>query len=254
MQSVIVEESTYRPLPWTESNRKLADDQRGGHPGYLIYKRAMDITISLLVVLLVFPWLLPIIGLLIKLDSRGPVFFRQKRVGFLGKQFWCLKFRTMRFSSNADTVRASKDDPRITDVGRFLRNTCLDEIPQFINVLIGQMSITGPRPHMLKDTEEFSNLISDYRFRHFARPGITGLSQVKGLRGPAKDLESISRRYYWDSYYVRNISFLLDMNIMIQTALLMLKAVLNPDQPVSSDDDISPKGKFQVLLNHRWPM
>jgi putative colanic acid biosysnthesis UDP-glucose lipid carrier transferase len=157
----------------------------------------------------------------------------------------------MRFSNTADVMRATKDDPRITHVGRFLRDTCLDEIPQFINVLIGQMSITGPRPHMLKDNEEFSNLISDYRFRNFIRPGITGLSQVRGLRGPAKDLQNISLRYYWDSYYVRNVGFLLDMKTMMQTALLMLKAVLNRDLPISTDDHICQKGKLQVFLNHR---
>jgi putative colanic acid biosynthesis UDP-glucose lipid carrier transferase len=191
--------------------------------------------------LLVFPWLFPIVVLLIKLDSKGPVLFRQKRVGFLGKTFWCYKFRTMYVNDYADTRRASRNDPRVTRVGSFLRNTCLDEIPQFINVLVGQMSIVGPRPHMLKDTQEFSNLVSNYNFRNMARPGITGLSQVRGYRGPAASFESILRRYQWDSYYVRNVNFQLDLKIMIETGWLMVKSLFYRDQPVPMDHMVYPQ-------------
>src|ERR1700722_17563899 len=195
----------------------------------------MDVLTSVAVLLLVVPILFPIIVGLIKLDSKGPVFLRQKRIGFLGKTFWCYKFRTMYVNDLADTCRASDNDPRITRVGWFLRNTCLDEIPQFINVLLGQMSIVGPRPHMLKDTQEFSNLVSNYSFRNLARPGITGLSQVRGYRGPATNFESILRRYQWDSYYVRNVNFRLDVKIMIQTGWLMVKSLFYRDHPVPMD-------------------
>jgi len=198
----------------------------------------MDAFTSLVVILVIFPWLFPIIILLIRLDSKGPVFFRQKRVGFLGKTFWCYKFRTMYINDYADTRRASKNDPRVTRVGWFLRNTCLDEIPQFINVLLGQMSIVGPRPHMLKDTQEFANLVSNYNFRNMARPGITGLSQVRGYRGPATSFESIVRRYQWDSYYIRNVNFGLDLKIMLETGLLMIKSLFYRDQAVPLDNKV----------------
>ena len=201
----------------------------------------MDVLTSLVVILMIFPWLFPIVFLLIKLDSNGPVLFRQKRVGFLGKTFWCYKFRTMYVNDYADTRRASKNDPRVTRIGWFLRNTCLDEIPQFINVLLGQMSIVGPRPHMLKDTQEFSNLVSNYNFRNMARPGITGLSQVRGYRGPATSFESILRRYQWDSYYVRNVKFQLDTKIMLETGWLMVKSLFYRDRPVPMDHTVFPQ-------------
>ncbi len=192
--------------------------------------------LSLAVILLIFPWLFPILMLLIKLDSKGPIFFCQKRVGFLGRTFRCYKFRTMQLNEYADTRRAAENDPRITRVGRFLRNTCMDEIPQFINVLLGQMSIVGPRPHMLKDSQEFSDLVDNYNFRLMARPGITGLSQVRGYRGPATSFESIFRRYQWDSFYVQRVSFILDLKIMMETGLLMIKIpFLRGDQPVPRD-------------------
>ena len=208
----------------------------------------MDVLTSLIVILLVFPWLFPIVVLLIKLDSKGPVLFRQKRVGFLGKTFWCYKFRTMYVNDYADTRRASRNDPRVTRVGSFLRNTCLDEIPQFINVLVGQMSIVGPRPHMLKDTQEFSNLVSNYNFRNMARPGITGLSQVRGYRGPAASFESILRRYQWDSYYVRNVNFQLDLKIMIETGWLMIKSLFYRDEPVPMDRAVFPQEERLVTV------
>jgi putative colanic acid biosynthesis UDP-glucose lipid carrier transferase len=203
------------------------------------FKKIIDAVAALVAILLIFPWLFPIIALLIKLDSRGPVLFRQQRVGFLGKTFYCYKFRTMRKNDKADLCRAGKEDLRITRFGRFLRNTCLDEIPQFINVLLGQMSIVGPRPHMLTDTREFSRLIGNYNFRHNIRPGITGLAQSKGCRGPASNVETIIRRYQWDAYYVRNVNFRLDCRIMLRTGALMLQSVLHRDKPVLTDSSPS---------------
>jgi putative colanic acid biosysnthesis UDP-glucose lipid carrier transferase len=235
MQSSIVESPVYYSDTWEKGNWKFIREYWSDRYNYLIYKRLMDIVTSAFVMLLVFPWLFPIIVVLIKMDSKGPVFFRQQRVGFLGKTFGCYKFRTMYVNEYADTRRASRNDPRVTRVGQFLRNTCLDEIPQFINVLFGHMSIVGPRPHMLKDAQEFSSLVSNYNFRNLSRPGITGLSQVRGYRGPAANFESIFRRYQWDSYYVRNVNFLLDLKIMFETGMLILKSLFYRDQPVPVD-------------------
>ncbi len=192
---------------------------------YFMVKRGMDLTVALLVAVLIFPWLFPVIILLIKLDSRGPVFFRQKRVGFLGKIFHCYKFRSMYVNDAADTRQAIKNDPRITRIGKFLRYTGLDELPQFINILLGDMSLVGPRPHMLKDSQEFAEMVAGYKFRNLVRPGITGMSQVRGYRGPATTFPSVFGRYQWDAYYLRNINFLLDMKIIYATGLLMLKSV-----------------------------
>jgi putative colanic acid biosynthesis UDP-glucose lipid carrier transferase len=205
------------------------------HRTYLVVKRITDIFISLLVILLIFPWLLPVIITLIKLDSRGPIFFKQKRVGFLGRTFWCYKFRTMHLNDSADTRQAIRNDPRVTRAGQFLRNTGVDELPQFINVLLGHMSIVGPRPHMLKDSRDFTEVVANYRFRNLARPGITGMSQVRGCRGPATSFASIFRRYQWDAYYVRNVSFLLDLRIMVETGILIFTSLFNKDKPIPTE-------------------
>ena len=240
MQSTVVDSAVCYPEKWQKGSWEFIREYWSDRYNYLIYKRLMDILTSLVFILLIFPWLVPIIMLLIRLDSKGPVFFRQKRVGFLGRTFWCYKFRTMYVNDDADTRRASSDDPRVTRVGWFLRNTCLDEIPHFINVVLGQMSIVGPRPHMLKDTQEFSDLVSNYHFRNMARPGITGLSQVRGYRGPAGSFEDILRRYQWDSYYVRNVNFLLDWKIMFDTGLLMIKSLFYRDRPVPQGQSAYP--------------
>ncbi len=248
MQRSIVESAVYYPDTWEKGNWKFIREYWSDRYNYLVYKRFMDVMTSIIVLLLVFPWLFPIIVLLIKLDSKGPVFFRQKRIGFLGKTFWCYKFRTMYVNEYADTRRAVSDDPRVTRVGWLLRNTCLDELPQFINVLLGQMSVVGPRPHMLKDTQEFSNLVSNYNFRNLARPGITGLSQVRGYRGPATRFEDILRRYQWDSYYVRNVSFVLDLKIMLNTGWLILKSFVFRNQPVPTDEVAFPRKEQLVSV------
>lgn len=206
--------------------------------GYLVFKRITDIVISLIVILSIFPWLFPVIITLIKLDSRGPVFFRQKRVGFLGRTFRVYKFRTMHRNDAADTRQAVRNDPRVTRVGKFLRNTGIDELPQFINVLLGHMSIVGPRPHMLKDSRDFAEVVTNYKFRNLVRPGITGMSQVRGCRGPATTFASIFRRYQWDAYYVRNVSFSLDLRIMFETGFLILTSLFNKDKPIPMDNHL----------------
>ena len=236
MQSTFVDSSFHCPEKWEKGKWQLVREFWSERSNYLIYKRVTDVLSSLAVILLVFPWLFPLLCILIKLDSRGPVFFKQQRVGFLGKTFWCYKFRTMYVNNQADTRRASSNDPRVTRIGRFLRNTCLDELPQFFNVLLGHMSIVGPRPHMLKDSREFESLIANYRFRDIVRPGITGLSQVRGYRGPAATFQSILRRYQWDSYYVRNAGFLLDLRIMAETGLLIVKSLVDRNRPVPVDN------------------
>lgn len=184
---------------------------------YLFTKRAFDIVFSALVILLVMSWLLPLVALLIKLDSKGPVFFRQKRIGRNGVPFHCLKFRTMIPNEEADEQPAQENDTRITSIGRWLRKLNIDELPQFFNVLRGQMSVVGPRPHMTADCIRFSFVISSYSFRHLVRPGITGWAQVHGYHGPTGDYESIIIRYYWDAMYVRKAGLLLDAKIVMRT-------------------------------------
>lgn len=185
---------------------------------FFISKRIGDIILSLFVIVFLLSWLVPLIAILIKLDSKGPVFFIQRRVGRWGKSFRCFKFRTMIVNDMANTVQASDNDTRITRVGKFLRKSNLDEFPQFFNVLLGHMSIVGPRPHMHADCNKFGNAVLGYKFRNVVRPGITGLAQIKGYRGPTKDFESIFHRYQFDSFYIRNASFWLDMRIIRKTA------------------------------------
>lgn len=169
--------------------------------------------------ILMLSWLFPIISLLIKLTSKGPVFFVQRRVGRGGRSFPCLKFRTMVVNEQANTRQAAEHDIRITKIGRFLRQSNLDEFPQFINVLLGHMSIVGPRPHMYADCNRFSSAIPGYKFRNIVKPGITGLAQVKGYRGATNDFISMFHRYQFDAFYVRNANFWLDMRIMRKTAV-----------------------------------
>jgi putative colanic acid biosynthesis UDP-glucose lipid carrier transferase len=184
---------------------------------YYFVKRGFDVVVSLLLVVVVLSWLVPVIALIIKLDSGGALFFRQKRVGKDGHYFMCYKFRTMRINDEADTKQAAENDPRITRAGKWLRRSNIDELPQLINVLAGEMSLVGPRPHMPADCTRFAGLVADYAFRHRVKPGITGLAQVKGYHGPTPDYESIFGRYKWDAFYVRNTSIWLDIRIMIST-------------------------------------
>lgn len=192
---------------------------------YLFFKRCFDIFFSSLVILLVMSWLVPLLALAIKIDSRGPVFFRQKRIGRNGRSFMCIKFRTMITNREADERPAEEDDERITKTGKILRRINIDELPQFLNVFIGHMSVVGPRPHMLADCIRFSFVIHSYQFRSLMRPGITGWAQVNGFHGPTSDYESISLRYYWDAQYVRKANLWLDLRIVSTTVFQMLKNI-----------------------------
>ena len=182
-----------------------------------INKRASDIMISVLVIIFILSWLVPIISLLIWLESGGPVFFVQQRTGKDNKPFGCIKFRSMRVNPDANIKQAARNDARITKMGRFLRRTNLDEFPQFFNVLVGQMSVVGPRPHMLKHTDDYSKLISQYMVRQFLKPGITGWAQVNGYRGETKVLQQMKGRVEYDLWYMENWSVWLDIKIMFMT-------------------------------------
>ncbi len=180
-------------------------------------KRLFDIVFSLLIIVLVLSWLLPVLALIIKMTSPGPVFFRQKRSGRSNEAFYCLKLRSMRVNSDADKVQAQKNDSRITPIGAFLRKTSLDELPQFFNVLVGNMSVVGPRPHMLKHTEDYAKIIDKFMVRHFVKPGITGWAQVTGLRGETRTTREMEERVEADVWYLEHWSFLLDMKIIFLT-------------------------------------
>jgi len=187
-------------------------------PYYYNAKRAMDILFSSLFILLVMSWLFPIIALLIKLTSRGPVLFIQRRTGFKGIEFSCFKFRTMYMNADADTRQASKEDTRITSIGKLLRLTHLDETPQFFNVLFGDMSIIGPRPHMIYHTRYYSQRIPYYNLRHEVQPGITGMAQIKGYVGEISIERELRKRIQWDIFYMKNQSIGLDIKILAITA------------------------------------
>ena len=189
-----------------------------------IIKRSFDILFSLLVLIFIATWLFPILALLIKLDSKGSVFFKQKRYGFHDEVFECLKFRTMIENEESTTKTTSQNDSRITKIGRFLRKTSLDEMPQFINVLRGDMSVVGPRPHMLLIDEFYKAKIGRYSVRSLVKPGITGLAQVSGLRGDTGEMEiEMKKRILADSFYVKNWSLTLDIVIILKTILLVIK-------------------------------
>ncbi len=207
-------------------NRRIMIHQLQDKYGYFFAKRCTDLALSALLMLLLYPWLMPILMILIKFESKGPLFFRQKRTGYLGRTFYCTKLRTMVVNDLADIQQATEDDPRITRIGRFLRKTGLDELPQLINVVKGEMSIIGPRPHMLNDTAHFSSVVKNYNTRHLVRPGITGIAQIMGYRGYSEDLESIYRRYQWDLYYVRNTGWLLDTKIFWGTVALTFQHII----------------------------
>jgi putative colanic acid biosynthesis UDP-glucose lipid carrier transferase len=186
------------------------------------FKRGFDFFASVFLFITVFSWLFPLIGLIIKLDSKGPVFFKQLRHGKDNVPFFCYKFRSMRENEEADIKQATKDDARVTRVGRFLRKSSLDELPQFINVLIGEMSIVGPRPHAIPMNHKFSEEIDNFMYRHSVKPGITGLAQAKGFRGETKDFYDINSRCKLDIFYVDNWSPILDIKIIVWTFFSLL--------------------------------
>lgn len=185
-------------------------------------KRLFDILFSLSIIIFVFSWLCPILALLIKLESPGPVFFIQLRTGRDNTSFRCYKFRSMCVNREADRRQATRGDHRITRIGGFLRKTSLDELPQFFNVLIGNMSIVGPRPHMISHAEEYSQLTEQYVTRHELKPGITGWAQVSGLRGKLPDQDAMLKLVDADVWYLQNRSFLLDLRIILLTFWIIL--------------------------------
>lgn len=192
-----------------------------------INKRICDVVISFFVVVFILSWLIPILGLLIWLDSKGPIFFVQQRTGRDNKPFGCIKFRSMRVNKDANFVQAVRGDQRITRIGLFLRRTNLDEFPQFINVLIGNMSVVGPRPHMLKHTDDYSKLINQYMVRQFLKPGITGWAQVNGYRGETRELHQMKGRVEFDLWYMENWSIWLDIKIIFLTIYNVIRGEEN---------------------------
>lgn len=188
-------------------------------------KRGFDIAFSSIVCLLLLPFL-PIIAFIIKVQSPGPLFFKQYRTGINGETFKCIKFRSMHVNKDSDEKQATKNDPRKFPFGNFMRKTNIDELPQFFNVLKGNMSIVGPRPHMLKHTEQYSKIIDKYMVRHFCKPGITGYAQVTGFRGETKEVWQMEERIKRDIWYIENWSFALDLKIIFLTA----KSIIIPDK------------------------
>ena len=195
--------------------------------GNRIKKRLYDLVISSLVTIFILSWLVPIVSLLIWLDSRGPIFFIQQRSGKNGKTFNCIKFRSMKVNRESNEKQATKDDTRITKLGSFLRKSNLDEMPQFFNVLMSDMSIVGPRPHMLKHTDDYSKLLNRYMVRHFLKPGITGWAQIHGFRGEIKHMQDINNRVEYDLWYLENWNIWLDTRIILMTAFNMAKGEKN---------------------------
>jgi putative colanic acid biosysnthesis UDP-glucose lipid carrier transferase len=188
-----------------------------------LVKRTFDIIFSFTVIVALLSWLVPILAIMIKLDSKGPVFFKQRRTGRDNKWFWCFKLRTMYVNDQSDTLQATKNDERITRAGRFLRNSSWDELPQFFNVLKGDMSVVGPRPHMLKHTQDFSAEVDKFMSRHKIKPGITGLAQSQGFRGETSEMDKKINRVKLDLFYMNNWSFFFDLKIIARTIWELLK-------------------------------
>lgn len=184
-------------------------------------KRLIDIIISGFVAIFLLSWMIPVVGLLIYLDSGGPIFFVQTRTGRNNKNFQCYKFRSMKPNNEANLKQATKTDNRVTAIGKFLRKTSLDEFPQFLNVLGGSMSVVGPRPHMLKHTEDFSKIEEHYMVRQLLKPGLTGWAQVNGYRGEVINERQVKERVTHDIWYLENWSIWLDLKIIFQTIYIL---------------------------------
>ena len=188
-----------------------------------LLKRSIDLLFSFFVCVFIFPWLFPIIILLIKIESEGAIIFKQKREGINGEEFVCYKFRSMKINSMSDKVHATENDFRVTKIGAFLRKTRIDELPQFINVFLGQMSVVGPRPHMNEHSKKFDRDVRNYMKRKSVKPGISGLAQVSGYRGEIKNQSDIENRVRLDVFYIENWSFFLDLKIIIRTIFNIFK-------------------------------
>ncbi|MDQ6722918.1 MAG: undecaprenyl-phosphate glucose phosphotransferase [Thermoproteota archaeon] len=195
--------------------------------GNRIKKRVLDIIVSLFVIIFILSWLVPILGLLIFLESGFPVFFKQLRTGKDKRGFYCLKFRSMKFDKDAHLKQATQNDSRITRIGKFIRKTSLDEFPQFINVFRGEMSLVGPRPHMVKHTSDYSKLVDGYMVRQFIKPGITGWAQINGYRGEITNPEQIEARVNKDLWYLENWTLWLDIQVLFSTLYQMFEGDKN---------------------------
>lgn len=185
-------------------------------------KRCFDILFSLMVIIFIFSWFIPLLYIVTRLESKGSLFFRQLRHGYNKRPFYCYKFRSMTVNSHADTMMCVKNDVRITRIGRFLRKTSIDELPQFFNVLKGDMSVVGPRPHMQVHTDEYSSSVDKYLVRHYVKPGITGLAQIKGYRGEIVEKSDIINRTRFDIFYLEKWSPALDLKIIYLTIINIL--------------------------------
>ncbi len=208
----------YGELPILSLRREPLDDV-----GNRIKKRVLDIIVSLFVTIFILSWLMPILGLLIFIESGRPILFKQLRTGRNKKPFYCIKFRSMKSNKEADLKQATKSDDRITKLGKFLRKSSLDEFPQFINVLRGEMSLVGPRPHMLKHTTDYSQVVDEYMVRQFIKPGITGWAQINGYRGEITNPEQIKMRVNKDLWYLENWTLWIDIRILFLTVYYVFR-------------------------------
>jgi putative colanic acid biosynthesis UDP-glucose lipid carrier transferase len=188
-------------------------------------KRFIDVIIAIVAITFLISWLIPIVAILIKIDSAGPIFFIQKRNKKGGKFFYCLKLRTMIINADSDTLTATMDDKRITRIGRFLRKSHIDELPQFINVLIGDMSIVGPRPHMSHENFKYTSQFLHYSERHTVKPGITGLAQSLGYHGPIVNEDQLKKKIEYDIFYIQNWSLTMDLKILTTTLITTYKKI-----------------------------
>ena len=186
------------------------------------FKRAFDVVFSLCVIVFILSWLIPVLAILIKLESKGPVFFKQGRPGLDEEEFFCYKFRSMQVNGFTEK-EASKNDPRVTRMGKLMRKTSMDELPQFFNVLLGDMSVVGPRPHLWSQNKAYASKIKKYMVRHYVKPGITGLAQVKGFRGEIETEEDMVNRIKLDVFYIENWSIIMDLKIIFQTVINIFK-------------------------------
>ena len=191
-------------------------------PVTMLFKRGFDIVFSIIIIVLLLSWLIPILAILIKLESRGPVFFKQGRPGIDENEFFCYKLRSMKINQTTEK-EASKNDPRVTKIGKFIRKTSLDEMPQFLNVLLGDMSVVGPRQHLWAQNKAYGNKVKKYMVRHYVKPGITGLAQVSGFRGEIEAEADMINRIKFDVFYIENWSLMLDLKIIFQTVINIFK-------------------------------
>ena len=208
----------FRDLPILSLRSEPLDDV-----GNRLKKRILDVVVSIFVIVFILSWMIPLLGLLIYLESRGPIFFSQKRTGKNNQTFNCIKFRSMQFNSESELKQATRSDARITKIGKFIRKTSLDEFPQFLNVFKGEMSVVGPRPHMIKHTNDYSKSVDQYMIRQFLKPGITGWAQIHGFRGEITSPDQIRSRVNKDLWYLENWTLWLDIQIMFLTVYQLLK-------------------------------